>query len=194
MSSHDPHLCLQAAASVPVNLPWQIEDGYLRLASCIEGKDSVTLGVWGPGELVIPSLIGCAPIVLLSLSSARLRTIQPTAEQREHFLLSQILQGATLLRISRSRPAEYRLVQVLFWLGERFGCISSCGVSLPFVEMNLTHRNLAQISGLTRVTVTKALTHFRQAGLLKKEGSDELLHHDSLDRIRSRGAPLTGSI
>ncbi len=194
MTSRVPHLCLGAAASVPVDLAWMIEDGYLRLTSCNDGEDSVTLGVWGPGELVIPALIGCAPIALLSLSPARLRNVHPTAEQREAFLLNQILQSATLLRISRSRPAEFRLVQVLFWLGERFGRVSSRGVSLSFAEMNLTHRNLAEISGLTRVTVTKAFSNFRQAGYLQKEGSDELLHQDSLHRIRSRGAPLSGPL
>ena len=41
--------------------------------------------------------------------------------------------------------------------------------------MNLTHRHLADIAGTTRVTVTKALTRFRQEGSLLKEGTDELL-------------------
>jgi hypothetical protein len=41
--------------------------------------------------------------------------------------------------------------------------------------MNLTHRNLADISGLTRVTVTKAMSQFRQAGTLVREGEDDWL-------------------
>ena len=61
------------------------------------------------------------------------------------------------------------------WLGERFGRVSSRGVSLSFNDMNLTHRHLAELSGTTRVTVTKALARFRQEGSLIKEGADELL-------------------
>lgn len=193
MTSRDLQLRLEAAASVPASLTWQIEEGYLRLATCNDRQESVTLGVWGPGELVMPTLIGCAPIELLTLSAARLREVQPLPDQREGFLLNQTLQTATLLRISRSRPAEARLFQVLLWLGERFGRVNSRGVSLSFEAMNLTHRNLAEISGLTRVTVTKVLSHFRQAGYLQKEGSDELLHPDSLQHLRRRGTPLAGS-
>jgi len=46
--------------------------------------------------------------------------------------------------------------------------------------MNLTHRNLAEITGMTRVTITKALIRFRQEGILSKQGSDELLRTDRL--------------
>lgn len=77
--------------------------------------------------------------------------------------------------LSRIRRAEVRLFQLLLWLGERFGRVSSRGVSLSFDEMNLTHRHLAELAGTTRVTVTKALARFRQEGSLIKEGTDELL-------------------
>ncbi len=96
------------------------------------------------------------------------------------FLLDQCLQTSTLLRLSRARPAESRLFQLLLWMGERFGRVSQRGVSLSFEDMNLTHRLLAEISGLTRVTVTKAISHDRQAGYLIKEGSDELLLREAL--------------
>ena len=94
------------------------------------------------------------------------------------------LQASTLLRLSRVRPAESRLFPLLLWLGERFGRVSSRGVSLCFDDMNLTHRHLAEISGLTRVTVTKAITHFRQRGYLRKEGADELLLREALPNLQ----------
>ena len=48
-------------------------------------------------------------------------------------------------------------------------------MSLCFEELHLTHRNLAEISGLTRVTVTKAISQFRQTGSLVREGQDDWL-------------------
>jgi biotin operon repressor len=53
--------------------------------------------------------------------------------------------------------------------------------------MNLTHRHLAEISGLTRVTVTKAISHFRQEGYLLKEGCDELLLRQALPQLQRQG-------
>jgi CRP-like cAMP-binding protein len=40
--------------------------------------------------------------------------------------------------------------------------------------MNLTHKALADISGLTRVTVTKMLNRFKQEGLLQQVSKDDL--------------------
>lgn len=189
MSARDLHLSLQAAAAVPSTLNWRIEDGYLRVASWSDRGEPFTVGLWGPGDLVIPSLITIAPLQLLALSAARVEEVQPTQEQREAFLLAQSLQASTLLRLSRVRPAESRLFQLLLWIGERFGRVSSRGVSLSFDDMNLTHRHLGEISGLTRVTVTKAITHFRQQGYLLKEGDDELLLRQALPILQgqSRG-------
>jgi len=115
--------------------------------------------------------------------------VDPSPAEREQFLLNQGLQSATLLRLSRTRPAELRLFQLLLWIGERFGRVSQRGVSLSFEDLNLTHRHLAEISGLTRVTVTKALSHFRQEGYLLKQGSDELLLPEALQHLQrnSRG-------
>lgn len=184
MTARDLHLNLQASAVVPCTLNWRIDDGYLRVASWNDLGEPFTLGLWGPGDLVIPSLIMVAPQQLLALSAARVQEVDPSPEEREGFLLNQTLQTSTLLRLSRTRPAESRLFQLLLWMGERFGRISQRGVSLSFEDMNLTHRHLAEISGLTRVTVTKSLSHFRQEGYLIKEGSDDLLLREALPQLQ----------
>jgi hypothetical protein len=190
MTARDLHLSLQAGAAVPCNLNWRIEDGYLRVCSWSEHGEACTFGLWGPGDLVIPSLIAVAPLRHRALSSARVEEAEPEPEEREAFLLDQSVQTATLLQLSRTRPAESRLFQLLLWIGERFGRVNSRGVSLSFDDMNLTHRHLAEISGLTRVTVTKAISHFRQQGYLRKEGPDELLLREALPQLQrpSRGA------
>ena len=184
MTARDLHLSLQPAAAVLSNLNWRVEDGYLRVVSWNDQGERFTLGLWGPGELVIPSLITLAPLQLLALSPARVEEATPSAEEREAFLLNQSLQTFMLLRLSRCRPAESRMFQLLLWIGERFGRVSSRGVSLSFEDMNLTHRQLAEISGLTRVTVTKAISHFRQEGILVKDGPDDLLLREALPLLQ----------
>lgn len=76
-------------------------------------------------------------------------------------------------------------------MGHRFGRLSRRGVSLCFEEMTLTHRNLAEISGLTRVTVTKAISSFRQSGALLREGADEWLFPKAWARGQPGGKPQT---
>jgi len=72
-------------------------------------------------------------------------------------LLSLIIRSADLL---------------LLLLGPRLQLLSLCS------RMNLTHRNLAEMTGMTRVTVTKALIRFRQEGRIARQGDDELLRLD----------------
>ena len=186
MSDRSLRLSLRAGQSLPCNVAWRIDDGYLRVVSWGEQVDPLTLGIWGPGDLVIPALIGVEPIELLSLSAVQVEEVRPTAEEQQRFLVDQLRQMCSLLLLSRVRPAETRLFQLLLWLGQRFGRVNSQGVSLSFDDMNLTHRQLAEISGATRVTVTKALSRFRQEGHLIKDGRDDWLLHPSLGR---RGVP-----
>lgn len=187
MTARSLHLSLQASAVVPNTLNWRIEDGYLRLATTDAQGQLLTLGLWGPGDLVIPSLITVSPMHLLALSVARVVEAQPERQEREAFLVDQVLQTSTLLRLSRTRPAEQRLLQLLLWIGQRFGRVSSRGVSLSFADMNLTHRSLAEISGLTRVTVTKAISRFREDGYLLKDGVDDLLIKEALAPLQQPG-------
>ncbi|MEB3322018.1 MAG: Crp/Fnr family transcriptional regulator [Synechococcaceae cyanobacterium] len=91
------------------------------------------------------------------------------------FLEDQLRQAATLLLLSRVRPAESRLLQLLDWFGTRFGTMTGQGVLRTFGEKPLTHQQLADIVGMTRVTVTKALSQFRQAGLIAGQGDGSLL-------------------
>lgn len=166
---------LGSGQSLPCHLSWRLEDGYLRMTNWSEQAETITLGIWGPGELVIPSLIGLEPIELVTLSAVQVVESKATLQDERRFLINQVGQASSLLLLSRIRPVESRLFQLLLWLGERFGRVSRRGVSLSFQEMNLTHRHLAEIAGMTRVTVTKALSHYRQAGMMVREGNDELL-------------------
>jgi CRP-like cAMP-binding protein len=80
-----------------------------------------------------------------------------------------------LLQLTRIRPAEARLFNLLIWLGERFGTTTDQGRSVPLEAMNLTHRQLAEMSSVSRVTVTKSLGQFRQRGWLQRVGELEVL-------------------
>ncbi len=73
------------------------------------------------------------------------------------------------------RPAASLLLQLLDWFGGRFGTMTSQGVMLLVGDRPLTHQQLADIAGMTRVTVTKALSQFREAGLIHAQAGGALL-------------------
>ena len=52
--------------------------------------------------------------------------------------------------------------------------MSSRGYRLSLKDMNLTHRALADLCGLTRVTVTKLLNRYKSDGLLQQVSTDDL--------------------
>lgn len=110
MTQSEIHLDLSAGASLPTSTSWMLKDGHLRLSSGNEADGTTTLGICGPGDLVIPSMF----------SDRRVR----------------------------------------------LSCLSRR-------EMNLTHRKLAEMTGLTRVTVTMALIRLHHVQCLCKQGGDE---------------------
>jgi hypothetical protein len=175
MMEHELKLSLSAGETLPNSVSWMIEEGYLIAASWTDDQEYTILGLWGPGELVIPHLIDIQPLQLISLSAVELEQCHPSQEEEHAFQQQLIRQLSESLRISHIRSADQRLLQLMLWIGERYGRVNSRGVSLSLAGMNLTHRNLALLSGLTRVTVTKALSRFRDGGQLFKLGDDELL-------------------
>ena len=112
-----------------------------------------------------------------ALAALHLQTHQPEGELANHGPVGGVAMRSSwsLEGLSQIGRAETRFDQLLLWLGEGFGRVNSRGVSLTVETINLTHHHLAQISGLTRVTVTKSLSTVRQEGPLTKQGNDELL-------------------
>jgi CRP-like cAMP-binding protein len=174
------HLTLEPQHVLPSHLCWKIEDGYVRANTWTQDGDVITIGLWGPGDLVAPHDREWGAAERVSLTRVSLEEISPSPEQLGACLSSQLAQAISLLQISRLRPVEARILNLLHWLGSRFGIVNSQGTVLSLEEMNLTHRALADLSGMTRVSVTKALSSFKSSGLIVRQGElDLLLPHRS---------------
>jgi len=175
MPERDLQFVLEAAQSLPIHICWRVCEGYIRATGKTDFAEVFTLGIWGPGEIVIPELLNQQPVELRALSSARVHACEPDTREREHCSSLQIHQMGKLLQLTRIRPAEARLFNVLIWLAERFGTNTGEGRSVPINGMNLTHQQLAEMASVSRVTVTKALGHFREQGWLIRIGDTEVL-------------------
>lgn len=183
MSERGLQLALEAGQSLPIHLCWRVNDGYLRATGRTELAEIFTLGIWGPGEIVMPELLSQQPVELRALSAATVHEWNPDPIERQSCSAIQIRQMGMLLQITRIRPVEARLFNLLAWLGERFGTSTDRGCSVPLEAMNLTHRQLAEMASVSRVTVTKALGHFRQQGLLERVGEVEVLNNAGISLL-----------
>lgn len=160
---------------LPEGLSWRIQDGYIRTAALDEEGETITLGIWGPGEWVTSAYSALRPVEVQCLSTVVVEQLEPTDEEVVAFLRQQIRNTEEIFEINRIRSAEDRLLRLLRWIGERFGQVSSRGYRLSLKDMNLTHKALADICGLTRVTVTKNLNRYKALGLLQKVSEADLL-------------------
>lgn len=184
MSRKGLQLALVAGQSLPVHLCWRVNDGYLRATGWTDQAEIFTLGIWGPGEIVVPELLTRQAVELRALCTARVHEWSPDPAEHHCCCTSQIQQMMMLLQITRIRPVEARLFHLLIWLGERFGSGTEHGHSVPLEAMNLTHRQLAEMASVSRVTVTKALGHFRQQGWLQRAGEVEVLSNAGIALFR----------
>lgn len=112
----------------------------------------------------------------------------PGTDAREIISVNHMQQMGMLLQLTRIRPAELRLFRLLDWLSHRFGARMEQGRSVPLEAMNLTHRHLAEMASLSRVTVTKALGHFREQGWLQQVGGLELISEAGISVFEGGGS------
>lgn len=177
-------LTLAASQSIPKNICWHINNGYLVATSGSTAADTYTLGIWGPGEIVVPDLLPIQTIELRALSNALISERKVTKDEMTIFSSNQIKQISMLLQLAKIRPVETRLMKLLLWLSERFGTTTHAGMEVPIESMNLTHRQLAELASVSRVTITKTLGHFRQQGWLDRVGEKDLITQAGLDSFR----------
>ena len=159
---------------LPEGLTWRIHDGYIRTTTWDEEGESITLGIWGPGDLVTNAHSGLEPVDVQCLTTVVVEQYTPSDAETLAFLRQQIRNTEEIFEINRIRSAERRLLSLLRWIGLRFGQVGSRGYRFSLKDMNLTHRALAEVCGLTRVTVTKNLNRYKTLGLLQKVSEADL--------------------
>lgn len=161
---------------------WRIREGLVRSLTWDEDGEAVALGLWGPGDIVSTRLSSLNPYELEALTATVVETVDPddldlATVLTEHF-------GATeqLLSITRTRLAEARFSRLLEWLGHRFGVVSNNAFLIDLNRIYLTHQTLGELTGSTRVTITRLLNAFERRGVITYEQNRRM-------RIAADGLP-----
>ena len=146
---------------------WQIEQGVVRVLTWNENGHVTTLGIWGQGDMVGQPLTRQNPCQLECLTSVKVIST-PVRSQSRHWqtvLLRHLWHQQDLLRIIHQPSVLESLTQLLHWLAQRFGKPVPQG---QLLEPLLTHQQLAETLGTSRVTVTRLLQRLENEGQLIK--------------------------
>jgi len=143
---------------------WLILDGVVKSYTVSKEGSLITLGFWGIEDLVGESLSKVVPYTLRCLGIVK--AISVHRDRWDAFsrnLLYHAQQTQQLSYIVRNNRIAKRLWLLLEWLAVKFGREIEQG---RLIDFKLTHQELADAIGTTRITVTKTLIQFEQEGLI----------------------------
>ncbi len=143
---------------------WLLKQGVVKTCTWNEEGTAITLGYWGSGDVVGQplSLVSPYQIECLNLVEAVSIPIRQ-CDWLSDSIRSHVQQTEELLYIVRSERMYHRLLKILIWLARKFGREVERG---KLIDLPLTHQELAEIIGTTRVTVTKLINQLEQEGAI----------------------------
>ena len=143
---------------------WLLKKGIVKTLTYSERGKTIILGYWGEGDVVGLPLSKVEPYEIHCLNDVEAIKIN---EEQYSCLSNKILccirQTDELLRIVRIEKMYSRLVKVLIWLAHKFGLQTLHGI---IINIRLTHQDIADIIGSTRVTVTRLLNQLDREELI----------------------------
>lgn len=158
---------------------WKISTGVVRTITYLEDGNAVTLGFWGAGDVVGRVLSKANPFQIECVTpvEAAILPMSRISEATDEIILhSQRLQD--FLEIVHSRPVDISLMRFLTWLAKRFGQNIEQG---QLIDLRLTHQEIAETIGTTRVTVTRLLKDFENRGIIQRRLNRFVILHEQAD-------------
>lgn len=143
---------------------WQIEAGVVRTLTWDKEGMMVVLGFWGIGDIVGQPLSHVNPYQVECLTPVQASIFSPANGYPQDSLIWHVRHTEELLRIIHTKRMESRLLQFLGWLAYRFGRETVQG---QVIDLRLTHQEIADVLGTTRVTVTRLLNQLEKQGIVR---------------------------
>ncbi len=161
-------LSFKARSFLPLkhNSLLKIETGVVRIITWHEDGTLVTLGIWGPGDIVGQAFSKLEPYQIECLTKVEV-TIVPLEGwfPFTDVMLAHIQQAEELMIIRSHKTVEVMLIKLLGWLVKKFGREVKSG---HLIDLRLTHQDIADMLNSTRVTITRVLTQLEEQGLIHR--------------------------
>lgn len=148
------------------NYLWKIEKGIVRSLTWLEDGTVVTLGLWGEGDFVGRMLSKSKALEIECLTKVEVTVISVSEFLSiDRALFSYVQQLEELTQIRSHRTVDIAIVKLLSWLAQKFGRAVDNG---HLIDLRLTHQDIAEIIGSTRVTVTRIMAQLQEQGLIQR--------------------------
>ena len=156
---------------------WRVNSGLVRTITWNEEGDVVPLGLWSPDSVIGVPISQVAPCELQCLSAVELSRLPMDYPLTIDVVLKHTAQINRLLQIMHCRHVQERLLQFTCWLAENFGQPTGHG---RLITVRLTHQEIAETIGTSRVTVTRFIKHLEAEGLLRWSGRERFVSNQAL--------------
>ncbi len=179
LSSLDSSYRFKRRDRIPVDTYtlWQVNSGLVRTITWNEDGDVVPLGLWSPGSIIGVPISQVEPCELQCLSVVELVRLPLDYTLTIDMLLKHTAQVNRLLQIMHCRQIQERLLQFACWLAENFGQPTSHG---RLITIRLTHQEIAETIGTSRVTVTRFIKELESAGLMRWSVQERFISNQAL--------------
>lgn len=155
---------------------WLLKRGVVKTFTWNKEGTVVALGYWGPEDVIGQPLSSVDPYQILCLTRVEALYIPQTQwSWLSKSICRSIQQTEKLLCIIRSERMYQRLLGILSWLAQKFGRPVRQG---RLIDLRLTHQELAELAGTTRVTVSRLLGQFEQDGIISRPRRHAILLHN----------------
>ncbi|MEO0886080.1 MAG: Crp/Fnr family transcriptional regulator [Cyanobacteria bacterium J06648_10] len=158
---------------------WRIHAGHIRTLTWSAEGEFVPLGFWGVGDVVGYPVAQTHPYEARCLGAVDAEPLNVSYPLSREMLLAQVRQSNSLLQISHCRQSEQRILQFICWLAEHFGQTTAEGIR---IRIRLTHQEIAESVGTTRVTVTRLLKSLEQKGCIIWKTNQKVVFQATFDR------------
>jgi CRP-like cAMP-binding protein len=161
-------LCLSKGSILPIKTYrlWQIRSGMMKTSTYLEDGAMLVLGIWGPRDLVGPVLTSVQPYRIECLTQVTAIPLSiDNHPQLSSLLFEHVNQLEELMIIRSYRKIEIMVLKLLVWMSKRYGSSSGTG---QLIDLRLTHQDLADVLGTTRVSITRSLAQLEQQGVIER--------------------------
>ena len=149
----------------------------MRTLTYQEDGTGIALGLWSAGDIVGQSISDADPYLIEAVTEVEAVSISLSDWQPPVEVITSYLKHTEALMVVRThRRAEVALLGLLQWLANRFGLQIERGC---LIDLKITHQDLADFSGLSRVTVTRLLRQFEDQGLIYRRSRQLILAETS---------------
>ncbi|NET51241.1 MAG: Crp/Fnr family transcriptional regulator [Merismopedia sp. SIO2A8] len=163
---------------------WQIRSGVVRTLTWTDEGKVVPLGFWGAGSVIGASIARVFPYEIDCLSAVEAEMIRPVKPLSPATLLEHISQSSRLMQILHCSRIDCRLEQFIGWFADQFGQVQPDGVHL---QVRLTHQELSEAVGTTRVTVTRTIRQLEEEGKISWSRHQQIVSQHLLEPMAIPG-------